>query len=159
MKLQETKQRAEGLLNFFKPYTDRIEIVGSIRRECPEVNDVDLILIPKSNFKEALDKLNDEPQYLKHTLKKKGEKMIVYELDELQYDLYICTEQNWEVIKLIRTGSKEHNKKLCLLAIKKGMSLKAGGEGLVKDGIVISNTEEGILKELLGKYIEPKDRI
>ena len=49
--------------------------------------------------------------------------------------------------------------KLCFLAIKKGLSLKAGGEGLVdKEGKVISNTEMGILMSLLNKYIEPKDR-
>jgi DNA polymerase/3'-5' exonuclease PolX len=151
MKLQEAKLKAEQTLCYFSPYVKRIEVVGSVRRECSECNDIDIILIPNEKFTmEFINLLNP---------KKKGDKLIIYELEGTQYDLYICTEENYEVIKLIRTGSKEHNKKLCILAIKKGMSLKAGGEGLVKDGIVISNTESGILKELLGKYIEPKDRI
>jgi hypothetical protein len=43
--------------------------------------------------------------------------------------------------------------------IAEGLSLKAGGIGLVdKEGKVISNTERGILENLLNKYVEPKDR-
>lgn len=152
MKLEEAQQKAGQILCYFKPYVKRIEIVGSIRRECPEVNDVDIILIPNEQFQTAI-------QELIGSIKKKGKKLIIYELNGTQYDLYICNEENYEVIKLIRTGSKEHNKKLCFLAIQKGLSLKAGGEGLVdKEGKVISNTEKGILENLLNKYIEPKDR-
>lgn len=153
MKLQEAKKLAEQTLCYFSPYVKRIEVVGSIRRECPEVNDIDIILIPDVIFQLVI-------QELRPNIKKLGDKLIIYELNGIQYDLYICNEENWEVIKLIRTGSKEHNKKLCFLAIKKGLSLKAGGEGLVnKDGKVISNTEKGILENLLNKYIEPQNRI
>ena len=77
-------------------------------------------------------------------------------------EIYLTNDKDYEVIKLIRTGSKEHNMKLCILAKKKGLSLKAGGKGLVTDDRneeIISNTEEGILSNLLNKYIEPKDRI
>jgi len=156
MKLEIAKQKAEYTKCFFEPYAKRIEIVGSIRRECENVNDVDIILIPKDNFKEAIGNLKKLG-----FIKKSGEKLIIYELNSVQYDLYICTEENWEVIKLIRTGSKEHNQKLCILAKQKGLSLKAGGKGLVTDDRneeVISDTEKGILENLLGKYVEPKDR-
>jgi DNA polymerase/3'-5' exonuclease PolX len=151
MKLEEAKQKAVNMLDYLKPYVKRIEVVGSIRRECEDVNDIDIILIPNEKF--TMDFVNSLNPI------KKGEKLIMFELQSIQYDLYICNEENWEVIKLIRTGSKEHNKKLCFFAIKKGMSLKAGGEGLVKSSIVISNTERGILENLLNKYIEPKGRI
>jgi len=152
MELKQAQKLAENTLCYFKPYVKRIEVVGSIRRECPEVNDIDIILIPNETFSTAI-------QDLGKSIKKKGEKMIVYELLGVQYDLYICNEENWEVIKLIRTGSKEHNKMLCFKAINKGLSIKAGGEGLVsKNGDIISDTEFGILNFLLGKYIEPQDR-
>jgi hypothetical protein len=37
--------------------------------------------------------------------------------------------------------------------------LKAGGMGLVNDlGIVVDNTERGILMILLNKYVEPGER-
>jgi len=151
MKLQEAKEKAEHTLCYFKPYVQRIEIVGSVRRECENVNDIDILVIPNEKFTmEFINLLNP---------KKRGEKLIMYELEGTQYDIYICTEENWEVIKLIRTGSKEHNQKLCSLAIKQGLKLKAGGEGLVdNEGKVISNTEKGILEFLLGKNISPKER-
>ena len=153
MKLEEAKESAGYILGYLKPYTKKIEIVGSIRRGCAECNDVDVILIPNDNFQKAVKELSK-------SIKKKGEKIIICEIEGVQYDLYICDENNWEVIKLIRTGSAEHNRKLCSLAKAKGWSLKAGGEGLVDGkGEVISNTEKGILEKLLGRFINPKDRI
>jgi DNA polymerase/3'-5' exonuclease PolX len=151
MKIEEARLKAMEMIFCLEPYAKRIEVVGSIRRECEIVNDVDIILIPNEKF--TLDFINSlNPRT-------KGDKLIIYELEGVQYDLYICNEENYEVIKLIRTGSKEHNKKLCILAIEKGLSLKAGGIGLVdKEGKVISNTERGILENLLNKYVEPKDR-
>jgi len=153
MKLEEAKEAAGYILGYLKPYTTQIEVVGSIRRQCAECNDVDVVLIPNDNFQKAVKELEK-------SIKKKGEKVIICEIDGVQYDLYICDKKNWDVIKLIRTGSQNHNKKLCQLAIRKGLKLKAGGEGLV-DGKenVISTSEKGILENLLGKYIEPKDRI
>jgi len=150
MKYEEAKLKAEQTLCFLEPYVKKAEVVGSIRRECEIVNDVDIILIPNEKFTLIVNSLNPRT---------KGDKLIIYELEGVQYDLYICNEENYEVIKLIRTGSKEHNKKLCILAIGKGLSLKAGGIGLVdKEGKIVSNTERGILENLLNKYIEPKDR-
>ena len=60
--------------------------------------------------------------------------------------------------QLIRTGSAEHNRKLCSMALKKGMKLHADGRGLYKDDEMVSNTEEGILQILLGKYVKPEKR-
>lgn len=152
MNLEEARKKVEFTLCYFKPFVKKIEVVGSFRRECPEVNDLDFIIIPGENFDMSID-------LLKECVKKRGDKLIMYELNGVQVDLYICTEENWEVIKLIRTGSKEHNQKLCILAKRKGWSLKAGGIGLVNDlGKVVDNTEKGILTILLNKYVEPKDR-
>lgn len=154
MKLEIAKQKAEMTLCYLKPFVKKMEVVGSIRRECPEVNDLDIIVIPNNDFDMGID-------LLKECVKKRGDKLVMYEINGVQVDLYICTEENWEVIKLIRTGSKEHNKKLCILAKQKGLSLKAGGKGLVTDDRfeeLIDNTEKGILENLLGKYIEPKER-
>lgn len=152
MKLSEAKLKAEQTLCYFKPYVNKMEVVGSVRRECEECNDLDFVLIPNEHFKIVLE-------LLKPYIKKQGDKIIIYEIDGTQYDLYLCNEKNYSVIKLIRTGSKFHNQKLCSLAIKNGLSLKAGGDGLVDhSGTTISDTEEGILINLLGHFVEPKDR-
>jgi len=136
--LQKAKQIAEEYINLNKDKYSRIEIVGSIRRNKPEVKDIDIVAIPKV----PTDK-----------------KILKEEFKGISVEVYLTNETEYEVIKLIRTGSTEHNKKLCILAKQKGWSLKAGGKGLVNSVCgVISNTEKGILVELLGKYVEPEER-
>ena len=132
---------AEYLGKFFK----RMEIVGSIRRGKAECHDIDIVAIPK-------DGLKFEAKILK---------MFYSGLtaDNVQIEIYIADENTFETLKLIRTGSAEHNKMLCSIAKKKGWKLKANGEGLIDENEkIISNTEEGILKALLGKWVPPEER-
>ena len=117
---------------------DRIEVCGSIRREKPEVNDIDIVAIPK--FDVGKKKINR------------------FDYNGIQIDIYYATNQNFDVLKLIRTGSAEHNKMLCITALRKGWKLHADGRGLMRGEELIDNTEKGILEKLLGKYVEPKDR-
>jgi DNA polymerase/3'-5' exonuclease PolX len=152
MKLEEAKKIADEFINPFQTLFYKIEIVGSIRRGKSEVKDIDLIAIPtlEADFNSLL---------FERYIKKQGEKIITLEYKGIQIDLYLANSENYEVIKLIRTGSAEHNKKLCYLAQQKGWKLKANGEGLIDEkGNLISNREETILKILLGRYIEPKER-
>jgi len=137
MELQKAKQIAEKYIQLNKDKYSKIEVVGSIRREKSDVNDIDLVAIP---------------------IIKTDKKILKEDFDGIKVEVYLTNEEDYEVIKLIRTGSAEHNRKLCILAIKQGMSLKAGGEGLVKYNKSIDKTEKGILEKLLGKYIEPKER-
>lgn len=131
----------------------RAELCGSIRRKKSEVHDADIVVVPTPN--------TDLVKHLKNFYKcnRAGSKLVNLTYKELDIDVYITTDENYEVIKLIRTGSAEHNKKLCGLAIQKGWKLWADGSGLrTGDGDLISNTEHGILEKLLGKYVEPESR-
>lgn len=132
---------------------EKISICGSIRRKKPEVNDADIIVLPKLN--------KNITGYLKnfHKCIRAGNKIVTVTYRGLDIDVYIATPENFGVLQLIRTGSAEHNKKLCTLALKKGWKLWADGSGLrTGDGDLISNTEIGILEKLLGKYVEPEER-
>lgn len=42
------RPRAEGLCEKLAPYAERVAIVGSVRRGCPMVSDIELLLEPKS---------------------------------------------------------------------------------------------------------------
>ena len=79
--------------------------------------------------------------------------------DDLKIDCYLANNKNFEVLKLIRTGSKEHNIKLTTEALKQGKQLKFS-EGLIdkKTKKLIANTEEGVFKELGMEFKQPKDR-
>jgi len=148
MKLDEARTIAQNFVLGIFDHVEVVEIVGSIRRQKPEVNDIDLVVIPKESFWTKVKEFN---------LKRSGKKIIELDLNGIQVDIYIATKENFEVLRLIRTGSAEHNIKLCMEARKKGWKMYANGQGLeTNNGWVVG--EEAILKELCGKYIEPQNR-
>jgi DNA polymerase (family 10) len=89
----------------------------------------------------------------------------------LMLDIYIATPETWATLLLIRTGSKEHNIRLCSLAKQKGMYLKADGQGLFKANNpnpikedpgwerIAGDTELSIFEALGLPYKRPEERI
>lgn len=158
---------------YFKTFT----VCGSIRRKRPEVNDIDIVAIPIDESEYVFgeptlaahigsidpDGLRQSKELGKQAAGRflNGDKIKRFMFHEMMIDLYLATEDNYECLVLIRTGSTEHNVRLTTLAKYKNMKLKAGGEGLVdrdNESIRYETTEEGILKRLLGKYVEPENR-
>ena len=79
----------------------------------------------------------------------------------LQVDVYRARPETWGVILLIRTGSKEHNVKLCTLARSKGLKLSACEGVVTQEGfgkIIACRTEEEIFSALDLSFVEQKDR-
>lgn len=152
--LNNAQKVAEKLKSQISPYCIKIEIAGSIRRKKSRVHDIDIVCIPKMFQRIKIKGL------LEHIgkLDRAGEKIIMGIFKNMPFDIYFATPDTYETLLLIRTGSKEHNVMLCMKARKRDMQLKANGMGLIKDGKVVTNTEEGILRELLGQYIEPEKR-
>jgi DNA polymerase/3'-5' exonuclease PolX len=161
MQLEEGLNLGMEILEQIAPYCYRMMIVGSIRRKRPEVKDIDIIIQRKTG---PHGLLLDEPDSTILSLgkvKKGGTKLIEVEYKEVQVDFYLCdSDQQFEVLKLIRTGSAKHNVLLCSLAKAKGLQLKADGTGLIdpKTNKVIAWKETDILENLLGKYKEPEMR-
>jgi DNA polymerase/3'-5' exonuclease PolX len=162
LKLTEIRPLAYKIVQDLEDYCSRIEIAGSIRRERAEVNDIDIVLIPKPwAWMKILGVLKNEfsasielngPQLMRALIP------IAFEPKLLQVDFYVATEQTWGTILLIRTGSKEHNIKLCSWAKSIGLMLSAK-DGVIKEGkVVASKTEEDIFKALLTPYVRPQDR-
>jgi DNA polymerase/3'-5' exonuclease PolX len=154
MKLKEAQKFAEHLMEQIRPFCDRLVVAGSIRRKKSEVRDVDLVLIPKPllwhRIVAALQR-NLNAKVLKH-----GEKAAQLTIDGINVDLYSATEETWEPLLLIRTGSAEHNIKLAMIAQKKGMKLSH--KGLIKDGKVVATTEKEIFNLLNMQPVRPEDR-
>jgi len=152
MKLQQAETIAKNFLSEIKEFCERIEIAGSIRRKTPEVNDIDIVLIPRQreHLIQRIRKIS--------RVEVQGKKLMRTEYSNIQIDIYFATEATWGILLLVRTGSKEHNIKLCQYAINKGMKLSSE-KGLMKDGKVIaSKTEEEIFQALGMDYVEPEDR-
>ena len=154
MKLKDAEKLAEQIMEQIWPFCDRLEVAGSIRRKTSEVRDVDFVLIPKPLLWHRIVttlQRNMDAKVLKH-----GEKAAQLTIDGINVDLYSATEETWEPLLLIRTGSAEHNIKLSMIARKKGMKLSH--KGLIKDEKIVASTEKEIF-DLLGlSYLLPEKR-
>jgi len=157
MELNKARKIGESVLDELSNLIEKGEIAGSIRRKKPEVGDIDLVVLPKKEFM-ALENLKS---ILKEqgNIEVEGDKVIRVKKGDVKLDCYIANGKNYEVLLLIRTGSKEHNRKLAIEALKQGKKLNFA-EGLIdiKTKSIIANTERGIFEALNLKYIEPEKR-
>jgi DNA polymerase (family 10) len=168
MELQKVETIALGVVLNLKPCCDRIEIAGSIRRRKPFVHDIDIVCIPDNRLGRFIQALKDMGK-----IEMGGEKLIRVKLPSIDLDIYIASPSTWATLLLIRTGSKEHNIKLCSRAKSMGMKLHADGSGLFRlqenfgifgpmaprEERIAGDTEDSIFKALNLPYLAPEKRI
>ena len=171
------REIAEDFINRISTACDRMEIVGSLRRQKIAVNDIDILVIPR--FIQMDDETLFGGPYQENQLDKQLSQLCLsrdLELDAngskikrflktvdgdaIPIDLYIATEQTWWTLLLIRTGSRNHNIRLARRAMELGMHLKADGSGLMTDagGIIAVHSEEEIFQYLKLDYRSPEER-
>ncbi|MDD5702117.1 MAG: hypothetical protein PHU23_08725 [Dehalococcoidales bacterium] len=166
MKYENALAIAEDIVEQLRPFCDRIEIAGSIRRKKSWVKDIDLVCIPNNQgrFIAVLQKMG--------LIKSGAGKLIRVELQYgfspgIMLDVYIATPDIWATLLLIRTGSVKHNVSLCMRAKQLGMKLHADGTGLFKivaqgcEGVevrIAGDTEESIFEKLGLPYLPPEKR-
>lgn len=157
IQLDQAKNIANSIINYISPCCEKIEAVGSIRREKRIIHDIDILLILKSSESENLSK---KLEALKVKNLAFGNKTWRFMLGEIQIDLYFAIPENYEMLKLVRTGSADHNIGLATTAKKMGYHLCFSGEGLLNsEGTRIAgDTEESIFSALKLDYKEPKER-
>ena len=174
MNLDRAKALAERIVEALRPHCERIEIAGSIRRERAEVNDIDLVLIPKDIgaivqrvlqscilLRGGLTSVNIIAQY---NSPKRGDP-----LDKCQVDLFIAHNgiqdllqnlpTNFGTLFLCRTGSMQHNIALADLAKSKGWHWDPyRGVMDEKKQVIASATEEEVYEALGLRWREPAQR-
>lgn len=183
MKLQQAQNLAERIVETMLPYCERVAIGGSIRRQKPEVKDVEIIAIPK--FGEPLDLFGDQKRNLLfdwarhiesedriHWIKPGTDEVIRWRVKEngkywrgwivkaeIKLDLFLTTADTWGLTYLIRTGSAEFNARVF------GQDAQRSGHSF-RDGKLFDQfndevkcSEEMDLFNALGMaWIEPQDR-
>lgn len=153
--LEKALEVAGEMVHLLDYYFDRVEVVGSVRRRKPWVNDVDLVAIPREHL---------EPravlQLLQVKIVRSGPKMATFEFKGVRLDIYYATAETWGTLFLIRTGSKESNIRLCTAAQNKGWKLKANGEGLFDSGgtRIAGDDEASIFRALGLPFKQPWER-
>lgn len=185
MNLATASRYADQLLAWLTPYSQRLAIAGSIRRQRPECADIDILCIPKhssdtdlfgyaqANTNSVFDHLQDyirdrnpthsparTPRFISGG--DKLGKQILLELPKCQLDLWFADDRTWSTRLLCRTGSKEHNIWLAQRAIDRGLHWNPY-EGLTpsdpSDSSYLPSTDEAALYAHLGlAFIEPQNR-
>ena len=174
LKLEEARILAKNICDILSPCCQLIQVAGSVRREKAEVRDIDIVALPKAvdlpGGLFGVAKVHEDrvwenliPKALfkwGFNLEASGQELHRFTRGEdgFQVDVYRARLKTWGVILLVRTGSKEHNVKLCSLAKSKNMMLSASQGLLQGSNIVACRTEEGIFSALGLKFVEPRDR-
>lgn len=167
MKLSEAQAIAERVRDELLPFTERAEIGGSVRRKRSDVNDIELITIPKTIpgglFKDMAER---DPGFVKtvgqwFAIKGNvwtGKYTQVVLPDGINLDLFIATPDNFGVIFAIRTGSADYSHQVLARGWSR-LGYESKGGVLWKDGRPTYIREESALFALLGiPWLEPEKR-
>lgn len=134
MELIKAKEIADKLVNLLTPYSKIINIAGSIRREKPEVKDIEIVCLPKKVQGGQVDIFDESPQdmivstefirtvySLGTVLKGKatGRYMQIVLPEGINLDLFIPEESDFFRQYVIRTGSGDYSHKVIATGWKK----------------------------------------
>jgi DNA polymerase (family 10) len=157
LELSKAQILAEQVESIVKPLCDKLEVVGSIRRQRPMVGDVDFVAVATEG---GWGKIVQVLKKAKVICAGKSVIKLTYPFENkvFQVDFYRATEQTFGVQELIRTGSADHNVWLASYALSKGFRLKYS-EGLIKDKVAVAGeTEESVFTALGLQCPEPQLR-
>jgi len=126
-KLVEADQLVTPLLEYLleSPQIERLEVAGSYRRRVETVGDIDLLAIA-GDAGAVMDRFTSYPKV--NQVQMSGSTRGRVSLQSgLEVDLRILTEPSYGAALVYFTGSKEHNIKLRMRAIERGLRLSEYG--------------------------------
>ncbi|MBX3747299.1 MAG: hypothetical protein KF833_18475 [Verrucomicrobiae bacterium] len=166
MTLAFAERCVERLAARLQPFSERMAVVGSIRRRRAEVGDIDLVAIPKVEQEPDLlgtvvtqrnllaAEVGSWCQAEGWPLTKDGSSYLSWIARGVQVDLWFATPAIWGSLLLCKTGSKEHNVWLCMRALDLGGKWNPH-HGLYLDGRVVGEDEALIYRALGLPFLDP----
>jgi len=172
---------AKELCDALRPFTDNLIVAGSLRRRKQDVGDVEILFIPKLEWRnidllyqtqisladEVLSSLLQK-EIIRHRPNVSGSniwgeknKLAVHVASGIPVDLFTATPANWWNYLVCRTGSAEHNTRIAVAAQARGWKWHPYGSGFTdeKDNLVRVTSEKDIFTYLGLPYLEPWQRI
>ena len=162
IRLDQGIELASRIYTYLKPFVDRIEFCGSLRRTKETVGDVDFAVIAKVGV-DVLQKFREMP-IIDKVIDAGGEKKSSVWVEGVRIDCYVFTDDLFESGIMHLTGSDEHNKRLREMVISKGWILSQyglynRGEDNKRIGQRLDDgTEKGIYNLLGLQWIPPEHR-
>jgi DNA polymerase (family 10) len=162
--LSKARSFAEKVLETLSPYCERMEIAGSIRRKIHTVSDLDLVVIPrdvKGLMKRCLERgvqmCAGEHVFRIETFA--GVQIDIYFAHNGKADLFRPLPSNCGSVLLCRTGSREHNIKICNQANQLGLKWDPS-YGIFNEfgDCVAATTEQELFDALKLPYVDPEAR-
>ena len=185
---REALKVAEEIYHKIKPFTERCQLVGSMRRQRRFVHDIEFLYIPKLSLpmqgmmKELLEdkpiEMVDMTDLLFNALLKdktiakrpnvRGgytwgpeNKLALHVPSGISVDFFATSPDNWWVSLVIRTGGKRTNLMLTTGARRRGLTLHAYGSGFenLSTGERLPCTSERDVFRIAGlRFLEPQYR-
>jgi len=170
MELEKAKAIAEKVKAMLETSCDRITIAGSIRRQKPDVGDIELLCIPW--YSAGVDMLDAKIKsmiyfgMLGYRLNKRGSKVygpknkLLFHLPGgIGVDIFSTDELCWPVALVVRTGGEKTNKEISTRALQRGMRFRAYGDGFdTPDGHLQCKSEQEVFQAVGLRYLEPWER-
>lgn len=171
MTLAFAKRCAATLVDLVHPWVDRVEVAGSVRRERPNCEDIDLVCIPKvQQLRDLLGNVISEDNLAARELQalgymrgwkpiRNGAEITTIEARGCQVDFFWATPATFTSVLICRTGSKEHN--IWAASRAKALGMKwVPNRGLESsDGTLLPLAyEEQFYAALGSKYLAPTER-
>lgn len=163
MRLPEAQKKAEEVRTALAPSCKRVEIAGSIRRECPEAGDIEIVLIPNTSklfqYRDAINKytkIKGDPLG-KYTQRRHPSGCVI--------DVFVCTDKTWACVFFIRTGSANFiyrimcRQKEQLIRFHEGRLWDCNSDGSYNEPLTGIDEEKDVFEALGMAWVEPRERI
>lgn len=170
MTLDFASRCADRLVEWLRPHCERVEIAGSIRRQRPVCNDVDLVVIPKLEEEKDMfgnvcrrrnatwGEIDARATRDQWTVLRAGPDLVSVINHGVQVDFFLASPETWGTVLVCRTGSKEHNVWLAQMAQQRGGKWHPF-HGLHIHRRVVGATEDAIYREIgFSRAIPPQER-
>ena len=160
MKLEDALPLAERIRAELAPHCVRVEIAGSVRRQKPDVGDLEIVAIPKSYdvglFASGVALVLDRWQIVRGHLPCRYTQRRLPE--GIALDVFFATAENWGLILAIRTGSAAFSHKVLARGwVRNGY--KSVGGMLTEHGRPVEMREESDVFRVAGvRWVEPEKR-
>lgn len=168
--LAEARKVANELFVLLSPHCERLTIAGSLRREKPEVKDIELVAQPRQSVqtgKEVNELLVWTDELVASKVIEKdpehdrwGKKYRRFLFGGMKVDLFMVTPPaQWGVIELLRTGSWEFNVRMFGLLRKAGYRVQDGHViDMATEQVIDTYTEHDVFRLAGIEWVHPRDR-